>query len=664
MEIKTKQRRKKSPLSIFAVAAIPVALGIGIAAFSLGGSEDLELISLLRKEDAINNNLTISLKVGEKQEENAAGVGYGSKDEWGNGETTLITTATDGTGLNLLLINNIQTESFVKEYLSICAENQNGQLDTTARSKYATVSMTIGVNISESKFYAAGGGNILPKTDLPQSADGTPKWDGAEYSLKKWGSVQHHSLGGATATGGPLQYTSGGTITAIHTKSKYNSGTSTGTGAGDCYLFPDAVCGLNDYIAGALSWIGGDSTAVSNNAASVAGVIAHNRGAGGMSMIYGIPYSEVNNSKVYINKANGPASEMSGILDIIYNDMTNVPQGTTVEYPLTRSYYYASLFPFIANGWYFSSEAGANAQAHCTNSDVAFWNQLFPNEQVADVNGLRNAIGTHTKSLAGALGISATECDRIYGTTNGEYVSYTNSYKYGEIFKVTNTTSTVYRTTGAKLVHCLEAMCAEHLYNTFATSGVVYARMLKYAGVNVDPTNPSTYMGGYADEWTPTSDVEAELIAHGLDTTKVTEQGLRIVTEAAKLLGIPYKQCRNFVGCDGNCYNNMNVRPTHLDCSSYVWRTYINAGISSAGFPTATMYYPGSVFTDVSLENAVPGDVFKSPGHVEIFLGTKDGKIYCVGAHYPGKDSSYSGVRSVSSNSGPDIHYYHYKGSN
>lgn len=613
-----------------------------LVAFSFCGGDDYDLFLLQKRWKAVNKAIEYNINLITTYQTNQSEADNTPEQNTGSVVTNSVTS---GTGLNLMLINNIQTECFVKEYLAISAENQNGELDTMQHAKSATVQMIIGINVSESGYYSAGGGGVLPKTDLPEGSDGAPIWNNGTNSLKNWSSNEH-SNGGATALGGPFQYISGGTITGINTVSKYNKGTSTGGGKGDCYLFPDAVCGLNGYIDSAISWIG--SSDMSDGALAVAAVMSHNRGAGGLAMMYGIPYATIFSGHTSSYLKNKQSGDLVTALDEVYDDATSVPSGTDVEGIASSSGYVCQLFSYISNGWYFSPNAANNVLNYNTDRTRALWNQLFPNEQVNSAQEFVTAVQKHTSKLSIALGISDSECDRIYGTTNGEYLNYNSRSPRGDIFKVLGNTTGAYTVDNAKQVISLEAMCAQHVFNTMAVAAKVYAKMLKYAGVNVDPTDPSTYMGGYSSsgEWTPAGEpTETTLIANGLDVKTVTVERMKVLKAAANLVGIDYKQCRHFAGCDGFCFDNMTTRPTHLDCSAFVWRAYADAGFNMSGFPTSTaMYGTTSAFTEITVDELKPGDAIvrtTSPRHVEIFLGNENGVASMIEAFRPGKQSGF-----------------------
>mgnify|MGYP001030315904 FL=1 len=671
MKVVIKYKKSRNKL-LGAIAAIPICLGVGIAAFSFSTEDDesFQLRSLVERASYQQNSLNMSLSISSLWN----GLNSG-QDQWTNSsanttnESTIANTATNGTGLNLLLINNIGTECFVKEYLSICAENQNGELDTTARTSTVGVQAIIGINISESEFYSAGDGKTLPCTDLPAGNDGAPMWDNDTYSLKKWSNTQHSVIGGASAVGGPFQYTpGGGALTAIATKSKYNSGTSTGGGIGDCYLFPDAVSGLNGYLETGEATLNVTSLTVEESAIVTA--IAHNRGGGGTKMLYGIPYDTIQNRRAsdnFYNKSAVTESEVKSILDDYYNAFAEIPNGIDAVSTMSAGGYIMESFPLIAKGWYFSTTGGASAKARYSDTIKAAWNAYLPNEQISNAAEFNAAIDRHTSKLSVALGMSEPECDAVYGTQNGDYTRYFRNSP-GDVFRVYDTESNVYKAGSHKLVTSLEMITVNHVYSLVTAASQVYAKMLKYAGVDVDPTDPSTYMSTYSKngEWVPTGDnvdVGQELIANGFDTSNTTAERTKVLLAAAKLTGITYKQCRHFAGCDGFCYDVAGNRPTHLDCSTFVWRAFYDVGFDMSQFPTNTKSYKSSsVVREINYDEVKPGDILiKKDTHAELLMG-KNGSTYSfIEAFRPGKPSGYI-KKDISAISGPNYKFYRFTG--
>lgn len=662
-------KKKRGHLGKF-IAAIPLSLIVGIAAFSFSTDDEYPVQELVKRGIEQKNNLKLSLSITEKWNDSKDDSSDGGSSTKSDDTQDVTNTATNGTGLNLLLINNIQTECFVKEYLSLCVENQNGELDVTNRSVTASLQTIIGINISESGFYRAGDGKILPLTDLPIGADGAPTWDGNIYSLKKWGTEQHSRLG-ASATGGPLQYISNGIITAIHTKSKYNTGLTTGGGIGDCYLLPDAICGLNDYLVSGSNVI--NVSSLSPELTTIVTTISHNRGAAGLEMLYGIPYNTIlhGNASNYYNKASVSSEESQKVLQKCYDSISSIPDGIdAVELSSVNGKYIYSTYPLIAKGWYYSTAGGESAKAVYSDKAKKYWNKYFPNEQITDAASYIEAISRHTKKLSDELNIAVSECDATYGTSGGDYVRYTNASP-GDVYYVDSSKSDAYKSGNKQLVISLEMLTAQHLYSVINGAAQVYAKMLKYAGVDVDQTNPSTYLGGFSNnnEWVPesgvTTDADNVLIANGLDTSAVTEQRMKVLRAATEITGITYKQCRHSVGCDGKCYD-YDGRPSHLDCSSFIWRAFHDAGYDMSGFPLNTGAYAGSSkMKPIAFDDAKPGDILIRrsglSGHAELFLGKKGSTYSFIEAFKPGKVSGYT-TKDVQAISGSIYKFYRYVG--
>lgn len=668
MEVSIKYKRSKLPLFVL---MLPIGLFIGIATFAF--SSDSDFMYLYRLNRAVNKLLVTT---DDSEDYDDMGDNEDYLPSYGNGTGT--TVATTGTGLNLLLINNIQTECFVKEYLSICAENENGKLDTTTWDITATTESVIGINMLESGFYSAGDGATLPKTDLPQGSDGAPVWDGNTYSLKKWNSANHLS-GGGTKDGGPLQYISGGALTGIPTKSIYNGGTSTGGGKGDCYLFPDAVCGLNNYIASGLNTFGADSSQYTQQSSGIIGVISHNRGAGGAYMLYGVPYKTINSGhgKNYLNVSVDDDVTKAAYLQEIYDDFINCPEGvstyTKYNAGVTKNYV-SYLIPMFYDGWNASTSAYKYIASHYTSGLLDIWNAYFPDDTVSTKEAFLEKISLRCIKLSDALHISDADCDSIYGTVGGDYPDYYSACPCGTVYKVTEHKSAVYKRGECTVVYSIEGMCANHVYTSINCGAYIYAKMLKYAGVDVDPTDPATYMSQYSGEWTPgsaDSTLYSTLQANGLDVSALTDNRRKIVLAAASMLGIQYHQCRGAgcnmgktgdpFKCDGYCYNNMSAKPTHLDCSAFIWRAYADAGFDMAGFPTYTKMYTNGVFTEIGYKELKPGDVIYSSGHVRIFLGKSGETVYFVHESGHGVGCVY-GTRSVKEINNGKYTFYKYAG--
>lgn len=653
---------------VMGVASVFSAPIITVSSFALSDSMDDDYMYLQQATQKASQNYHI------------AEVSKEDYKEIEDGDEAVTNTATDGTGLNLMLINTIETECFVKEYLEICVENENGTLDNTARDVYADVSTIIGINISETGFYNVNGQFYsLPKTDLPADRTGAPIWDGETYSLKNWTVTQHNnSTEPGTKVGGPFQFTPDGrTYTDVGTTSKYNTGTTTET-TGDCYLFPDAVCGLNGYIASALSALP-ESTDESNYGSGAIRIICavnHNLGTF-KYYLYGLDYQTINegHSSDYVNFDNVSYEEVLTTLIEIESDLKNVDVGyaTLAQWALESGscYVYQNII-LLKNGWYIDEMARDNAVNHYSDGVGDVWNAVFPENPVSSAEELKEKLEPYTKKLADVLnditGMSESVCNATYGTVDGKHRwwdKWTRSDQ-GLIFKVTDRTSSAYNAGEAPIVYHFDSKAIQHAFSTLVAGDYMYAKMLKYAGVGVDPTNPETYYNQYStSEWTAElADVVSVIESYGLSAASISNERMTIFKTAYNLYGIPYAQCRNGAGkdgasCDGQCYNVAGI-PTHIDCSAYIWRTYKDAGYDTSNFPTNTGSYPG-LFEEITFEELQLGDVIWHSGHVMLYLGVSGDNVIIAHASTYSKPSGKD-IKSVSYITNGSHKFYRYPG--
>lgn len=662
--------------AVYAASALSAPI-ITISSFSLIDNSDEDYMYLLQASNAAEENYYIVERVREEFND--------VEDE------DVVNPATTGKGLNLLLINDIQTEGFVKEYLTQCVENMDGELDLGAsmglcRDAYADVTTIIGINISETGFYSAGDGMTLPRTTLKQGSDGAPVWDGNVNSLKNAGYSYWSAGDTGMALGGPLQFTPGpNKYSAIDSKSKYNNSATNpyGVGVGDCYLFSDAICGVNMMINAALDKVPAKNEGEKYNTGflQLAGNLVHNKGPEGIYQIYGIDYSRIrgrsgspSGGTPYVDFSGGSYTEVDDIFSEIRNDLVNA--GVSQEYLLEVALdwgYFTQFFPLMVNGWYINSMAKQNILNHSDRA-IDRWNAYFPDNPVSNKNELSEALDPYVKTLSEVIGLPPAECDRIYGTVNGDYQNWSDiQHCRGNTFKVTDKRSDVYKNAaGSKIVYTFDGISMQHMFSVCAGAEYVYAKMLRYAGVGIDPTDPSTYMNMVSSggEWAPSgyNDVVEKLKSMGLNVSGLPAERLNIVDRAYKLYDIIYHQCRGAVcvqcgaRCTGKCFNGM-ARPDHLDCSSFVWRVYRDAGYDTSPIPTATGSYPGGLVPVDSLDAMRPGDIIWKRGHVFIFLGVTGDQIATAEAHSHNvlSDFSFKSVSNIDNNRGV-WHYARYPG--
>ena len=633
MQVKIKYKRSKVPK---AIAGGMLGMFIALAIFST--TEDSNSLFMLRKTASTSlEKLTETLKV--KKD---------TKDVAASDSSSTTTTTTSGTsGLNLLLIAQM-TEGYCKEYLEICKENVDGTLDTKTNSATVDIGNVIGINISESGFYSAGDGTTIPKSDIPPNSKGLPDWNNSSHSLKVW-NKNNHASNGFTAVGGALQYTADNvTVSTMTHVSKYNKGVTTG-GGGDCYLFPDAVVGLNGYLAKGLATLGITGTSLSDSAKNLLATISHNRGPGGVYMMFGIGY--IANLDNKIKNSAIKEADVSGIADTIIEDSQNSDFTGDVATKLSmskESNYVAYAINYISRGWYMNPLLYSNFKKHATQNYVTYWNCAFPKNQASSVDDVISKASKYVAKPCDVMKMSASECDKIFGTSNGDYANTgTNTTNRGYIFKkVRCSYGGVYEggNPGEYTLICFETVAANHIYAAISASGNVYAKMLKFSGVGIDPTNPETYMNSKTVTTTTKNGTKAKtwtgdvtwINNYNVDTSVLTTQRMDLICWGREIVEhTQYSQARAKYPLSTVPY------PSGIDCSGLIYVAYRQAGYNMTGFPQNTIsYYGYDKFSVIKPSEMKPGDVFwynnnGTHGHVEMYLcpGGSSGRIVTIAAH-------------------------------
>lgn len=120
------------------------------------------------------------------------------------------------------------------------------------------------------------------------------------------------------------------------------------------------------------------------------------------------------------------------------------------------------------------------------------------------------------------------------------------------------------------------------------------------------------------------------LAPYGVDFSAITAERLAVLNQAYSLLGVPYEQ-------DHSEMKDLSKKPSVLDCSAFVWRSYAQAGLNMSGFPEVTVDYPSSTaVARIPWSQLKPADLLRKNGHVAMFLGVKDGVVYTVEARHTG----------------------------
>lgn len=629
------RKRKRASGSFFKLCVLCCFVGILIAIFSFSETDSLWFLRHLHESNAINSYYW---KAVAKEDE-------ASSERETDG-------ATSGYGLNLLLINNIQTEQYTKELLQLCADNELGNLDTTSRSAYATMETTLGMWFMEVNLYP---NSVLLRSDLPwDSGDNAPVWnkqyDGfpaSALTLKGFDAKVAGKVGSQTSNGvaiGPLQYepSSSGRLGIANCSGYSNSGRT----QGDIYYVPDQITGLNNFLETAITSLNfQDSSVLESSPNSILTMVPVTHNMGNANGFFGI--SAKKSLSNYINTEALDDEEKVKLTSKMADDLLAQFKGVsnkTMIYNADNSHFvYIAAFLLVKAGWYVDD----SLYTYLTRDSVAttatsIWNNINPEDTVSSTSDLREKLSAYHKSLPEATGYSAADCDSTYGTSDGDYAkalpaSWKSQRKQGTLFYVCDTESDAYKTGSHKSVLAFTGIQSSHVAAVSLEGGYRYACMLQYAGVNVDPSNPDTYRNSLNGEWGGTN-VSQWMLDYGVDASLLT-QGRKLILENAKANVERVQEA--FGGQPGTYVWGANHSykgdsPDYskgFDCSSFVKWTYMLSGFSAETIPgDSTGYTSNSSWQRKSWEEVKPGDVLRRKGHVVIYLGKTDDIIWTVEA--------------------------------
>lgn len=579
-------------------------------------------------------------------------------------------------GLNLLLINDIKTEGFVKEYLEIAKQSEEGKLDDLA--VHATVSHILGTQIAEGNTILNG---TLPLTFLPVSGDQTPYWGkdnpygvpADKFNLKNANMAFYTDGGGSVPTSdiprqnsmgtfyGPFQQTP--SYFGLQGGSKYQaakinpSGTSDGRPS-DAFYFPDQVVGLSTEMSAALSNY--PTANFTSEQVSMLTSAWHNAGSGATAyqMAFGI---NAKNSSLIGNPYGDDGAKSLGL---IFNDITNSYNKHKSALTRTVSDHLWKFIGFIAlleEGW--TVDPGRNydyvTTSNARNLRLAC-QILYPNksDDEADIY-VKDLIAKQTKSLD----LSSSSA---YGRSGGP------AYFGGVspvIHNVREETTREYVGSNGKEIPIVNEMPMEtagHLFASAYAGNYMYGTMLKYAGVGIDPTNPDDFLNNISDsEWKPgQGGIKDQVKQMGYELNGLTANREKLLDYALQFIGNPYcfggdgrtmdnpvesksyiQQLQSQYGNDSsNGYNVIDPFTKHkgmrlFDCSSFTASMYKEAlGIT---LPRTSGAQINATNTSViNVANAKPGDLGGNNAHIVFFVANTPKGVLVLDQAMPGIDIS------------------------
>lgn len=503
-------------------------------------------------------------------------------------------------GLNLILIDSIATNGFVKEYLTLARSSQQGELSDY--QEHATVESIIGLAMGEQGGYTQSG-SILPNTCLPwDSSNNSPKWEeSTDVNLSKATMPVFDRIGHNEKAWTVGNYVSPYQQTASYfTNGTYKPSKMSGTGMsssrtnGDWSYFPDELAGLDHEYCN----VSGVDVSKFTDPASRLLITSENHNVG-----------ESWKDQFFGTYKGGDISQ--GVVELTKTFRTGF---TKFQPMIAKEVIDPSLYKWVANLILMSDG----------------WN----------INNRSSDTATGKTSYETMNSVNRSNCFKIFvmlglGSTDADYQSFLDSHtkddpnNYGHC-KSAATQGTLWKDCGADGQMYMLTETGGHILSSSFMGPIYYARMLKFAGVGVDPTNPSTYMEQLkkSGEWTPSGDTDWMKNAE-IDLSKMNDK-------RAKLLSLAYAQ-------SGKPYVFGAKGPNSFDCSGFTsWCAYNALNLDIGGSTMAQI--DNSNLEKIDQKDAKPGDLVlmcprANEAHVVFFLKDLGGgmirSLEARGSAYP-----------------------------
>lgn len=607
-------------------------------------------------------------------------------------------TGSRGSGLNLLLINNIQTEGYVKEMLELYRDSEEGKLSSS--EYHLALRYLIGMQVNETGFYSLpniDGGKIpsyIPKSYIPienneiQWGKSYKGFTGDSMRIKQINSNMINSIINGTRTttsdDSKLPYTINGInppmsdggwsdVNVFQIRHTYfqryggNSppsllnGYNSATGRpSDPFYVPDNLSYLDATLSGMAKLYSIENLPKNDTLLALMYSINHNGGSGVLQYkaSFGVPSGS---GSAKVKQISAYKEEYHKSYNDLVEDFTSYGKNFQVEKTYTsgtNARVYA-VFGLLSEGWKLSPEAYSKMTTTYDRYIEPVYRSMFGSDK-----NKADAI-KYLQENVKAMDISDIDSANVYGLDN-IHLDY-NEAGHGSLYKIENRTSPVYKNKYAngdepKVVHVLNVVNVGHIHSTLFTGGPIYGIMLKYAGVGIDPTNPEEYLKPYREdgEWAPSGETDW-IKSYDIDTSILTTEAIRALNEGKKWLGHPYawggkgeiisqqsidsisKQYPSYAS-KYKTYLTGSMGKRMFDCSGYTWFIYKESFSINIGAGTGTQI-DSSYLKTIEEDEAKPGDLvyvgslnnpLRGIHHVVVFLKDAGNKILVMHAPQTG----------------------------
>lgn len=527
--------------------------------------------------------------------------------------TSLNALNADGTmnGLNLALISQL-SDGYIKEYLTLAADNQQGKLNTN--SKHMSVDGIIALNMAEQGPYE---GTCLPCSYLPFE-NGKVVWKESRGGLPAealtLSKANKNVIGGQLGSGPVQPYSAaddvawgdtanGGTASPFQiglnwiktiTPSTMNGYNVSSGREPDILYFPDELTYLDMVSSKIISnYFNIDELDSIDGATLGTMFFAAGEGNACHMEFAGIGYGTDDNSKAQRLESWKAYKESMSKVDAKYGS-------TLAKYSVDSGEFHQVLTTAMTiaaveqGGWKFEDDSKIS---ELLSNGFTSYQILHPGSSQSEFESFVNS----NKGSSGGFYISRTSWCHIYKIT-GQFQNNSDNISFGHTF-----------------------MC---MY----LGKYYYAYMLQMGGLSgVDPTNPSTYMVMQKSngQWTPEGNTDWMKEAQ-IDMSKLNDKRAQTLQYGHTWLHLRYISERPYVWPEFNADGTINTDSGVIDCSAFVICIIKKiTGVDVGGGPD------GSGNTDTILANTsacreVPPSEMKPGDLIVMGHGSRTGTAHVV----------------------------------
>ena len=576
--------------------------------------------------------------------------------------------SSSSTGINLMLMNNLTTESYVKELLTLYLDLGEGKL--TNYEYHPSLEVLLGMHSNETGFYPESN-NMILKSYLPWG-ENAPVWD-TEYAglsafamtLRGFGELEHQTLypSGLHPDIDSIGYRSVFQVAASYEesgsipKSLLDGASNAGRTTGQLAYLPDVLAYEDRSYNEMLNIVKLDPDTTPAWVLNSCFSMYHNRGGGGMSQLsYGIAYQSALSDYCNLTLASEEEKMQSygriaNVLWEYYASLGENPDYGTYAADTARWITFAIVMR--QDGWYFSDlVARTMTTGYSASASVRCWNMVNPDLAVESADELLELLSDRNKDLYEAINevngtsITAEDTERVYNTSTDyddcPFFQNSPSNAIGYVYYVSSDRGNVYINTysdGSKpfLVSGYDLINLGYHLSAVVFGPIVYANMLKFAGVGVDITDPSTYLNGLGEDTFRPGNTDW-MVEAGVDVNSLSQERREILEVAYSFLDLPYVYgARGQVLDDdliaslrqslGTSYysgiKESDKGKRCFDCSGFIYAVYNELGYDIE-YNTTYNIFESPYWENIPIDELEPGDIvcYRSTdkGHVLMYV--------------------------------------------